>query len=153
MITALDMTVHCYQTRALGFGGRQKCRCPDLNFASSKRQFWFQDRHDNSSQTKCRLECDWDSAVPAVQCQALSNWAVQDCWYEPFVGWLVACLKSQKQAYVSQERNCSDNCTCCHTEIEVADQTCYLTQSQYTDTGPTSPSADPKTPGAWQVGH
>ena len=40
--------------------------------------------------------------------------------------------------------------TSCHTEIEVADQTFYLTQSQYTDTGPTSPSADPITPGAWQ---
>ena len=31
------------------------------------------------------------------------------------------------------------NCTCCHTEIEVADQTFYLDLSQYTDTGPTSP--------------
>ena len=31
----------------------------------------------------------------------------------------------------------------CHTEVEVADQTFRLTQSQYTDTGPTSPSADP----------
>ena len=38
-------------------------------------------------------------------------------------------------------------------EIEVADQTSYLTQSQYTDTGPTSPSADPITPGAWQGSH
>ena len=36
------------------------------------------------------------------------------------------------------------------TEIEVADQTFYLTQSQYTNTGPTSLSADPITPGAWQ---
>ena len=36
------------------------------------------------------------------------------------------------------------------TEIEDADQTFYLTQSQYTDTGPTSPSADLITPGAWQ---
>ena len=39
------------------------------------------------------------------------------------------------------------------TEIEVADQTFHLTQSQYTDTGPTSPSADPITPGAWQGSH
>ena len=39
---------------------------------------------------------------------------------------------------------------CCHTEIEVVDQTVHLTQSQYTDTGPTSPSADPIRPGAWQ---
>ena len=45
------------------------------------------------------------------------------------------------------------NCLCCHTEIEVADQTFYLTQSQYTDTGPTSPSIDPIMPGAWQGSH
>ena len=66
---------------------------------------------------------------------------------------LVGCLTSQQQASVSQGRICSDNFTCCHTEIEVADQTFYLTQSQYTDTGPTSPSADPITPGAWQGSH
>ena len=66
---------------------------------------------------------------------------------------LVGCLTSQQQASVSQGRICSDNFTCCHTEIEVADQTFYLTQSQYTDTEPTSPSADPITPGAWQGSH
>ena len=65
----------------------------------------------------------------------------------------VGCLTSQQQASVSQGLICSDNCTCCHTEIGVADQTFYLTQSQYTDTGPTSPSADPITPGAWQGSH
>ena len=69
-------------------------------------------------------------------------------------GWLViGCLTSQQQVSVSQGRICSDNFTCCHTEIEVADQMFYLTQSQYTDTGPTSPSADPITPGAWQGSH
>ena len=46
-----------------------------------------------------------------------------------------------------------DNFTCCHIEIEVADQTFYLTQSQYTDTEPTSPRADPINPGAWQGSH
>ena len=66
---------------------------------------------------------------------------------------LVGCLTSQQQASVSQGRICSDNFTCCHTEIEVADPTFYLTQSQYTDTGPTSPSADSITPGAWQGSH
>ena len=66
---------------------------------------------------------------------------------------LVGCLTSQQQASVSQGRICSDNFTCCHTEIEVADPTFYLTQSQYTDTGPTSPSADPITPGALQGSH
>ena len=63
---------------------------------------------------------------------------------------LVGCLMPQQQAKISQGRICSDNLTCCHTEIEDADQTFYLTPSQYTDTGPTSPSADPITPGAWQ---
>ena len=65
----------------------------------------------------------------------------------------VDCLTSQQQASVSQGRICSDNFTCCHTEIEVADQTFCLTQSQYTDNGPTSPSTDPITPGAWQGSH
>ena len=67
-----------------------------------------------------------------------------------FVCWLLACLTSQQHASVTQGRICSDNFTCCHTEIEAADQTFYLTQSQYTDTGPTSHSTDPATPGAWQ---
>ena len=66
---------------------------------------------------------------------------------------LVACLTSQQHASVSQGQICSDKFTCCHTEIKVADPTFYLTQSQYTDTGPTSPSADPITPGAWQGSH
>ena len=65
----------------------------------------------------------------------------------------VGCLSSQQHASVSQGRICSDNFTCCHTEIEAADQTFHLTPSQYTDTGPTSPSADPITPGAWQGSH
>ena len=66
---------------------------------------------------------------------------------------LVGCLTSQQHASVSQGLICSDNFMCCHTEIEMADPTFYLTQSQYTDTGPTSPSADPITPGTWQGSH
>ena len=66
-----------------------------------------------------------------------------------FVGSLI----SQQQASVSLGQICSDNFMCCHTQIEVADQTFYLTQSQYTDTGPTSPSADPIWPGARQGSH
>ena len=65
----------------------------------------------------------------------------------------VGCLLSQQHASVSQGWICTDNFTCCHTEIEAVDQTFHLTQSQYTDTGPTSPSADPITPGAWQGSH
>ena len=70
-----------------------------------------------------------------------------------FVCLLVACLTSQQHASVSQGRICSDNCTCCHTEMEVADQTFHLSQSQYTDTGPTSPSTNPITPGSWHRSH
>ena len=65
----------------------------------------------------------------------------------------VGCLTSQQHAGISQGRICTDNFTCCHTEVEVADQTLYLTQSQYMDTGPTSPSADPIAPGTWQGSH
>ena len=64
----------------------------------------------------------------------------------------VGCLTSKQYASVSQGRICSDNFTCCHTEIEVADQTFHLTQSQYTDTGPTGPSTDPITPGRVATG-
>ena len=57
-------------------------------------------------------------------------------WWQPlWKSWpiylLVGCLTSQQHASVSQGRICSDNCTCCHTETEVAHQTFYLTQSVY----------------------
>ena len=50
--------------------------------------------------------------------------SVRECL---LVGCLLACLTSQQHASVSQGRICSDNFTCCHTEIEVADQKFYLT--------------------------
>ena len=58
---------------------------------------------------------------------------------------LVACLPSEQRAGVCQGRICLDNCTCCHTEEEIADETCCLTRSRF-DAGPTSPSADLMTP-------
>ena len=63
------------------------------------------------------------------------------------------CLTFQQHTSVSQGRICTDRCTCSHTEIKPADQTYYLTQSHYTDTGPTSPNADPTMPGVWQSSH
>ena len=69
------------------------------------------------------------------------------------VGLLVGCLTSQQHASVSHGRICSDNSACCHTEMEAAGQTSYLTQSEYTDTGPTFPSADPVMPDTWQGSH
>ena len=49
---------------------------------------------------------------------------------------LVVCLTSQQRGCVSQGQICSGNCTCFR-KIETADQTLHLTQSHYTDTGPT----------------
>ena len=46
----------------------------------------------------------------------------------------LGCLTSQQHASISQEQICSDSCMCCHSDVEVADQTCYLIQSQCTDT-------------------
>ena len=57
---------------------------------------------------------------------------------------------SQQHARLSQGRICTDKCRRYHTEIDATDQTCYLTQSQYTETGPASPSANPS---AWQGSH
>ena len=45
---------------------------------------------------------------------------------------------SQQHATVSEGRIGSENFMSCHIEIEVADQTFFHPQSQYTDTGPTS---------------
>ena len=63
---------------------------------------------------------------------------------------LTSCLASQQPASVSQGCVCLDSCMCCHTEAEVTHRTCCLSHSQYTDTRPTSRSADPVTPDAWQ---
>ena len=71
---------------------------------------------------------------------------------ELFACLLVAYRPSNMRVYL-RGRICTDNFTCCHTEIEAADEIFHLTQSQYTDTGPTSPCADPITSGAWQGSH
>ena len=74
-------------------------------------------------------------------------------WKREVVCLLVSCLQSQQQPSVSQGPICTDNFTCCHTEVEVADPTFYLTQSQKIDTGLTSPNADLMMSGAWQGSH
>ena len=56
-------------------------------------------------------------------------------------------------ANLSAGQVCSDNGTCCHTQTEAADQTCYLTLSQYVDTKPASLNVDPMMPGAWKGGY
>ena len=96
----------------------------------------------------------FDASSPLHSVESFASWSSDtDVRRGRRVCLLVGCLTSQQHASVSQGRICTDNCTCCHTEIGVADQTFHFTQSQYTDTGPTSPSADPITPGAWQGSH
>ena len=66
----------------------------------------------------------------------------------PFLLQFNGCLTSQQHASVSQGQISSDNFTCCNTCRSNS-----LTRPQYTDTRPTSPSADPATSGAWHCGH
>ena len=54
-------------------------------------------------------------------------WFFSCLLYFPIVCMVVGCLMSQQHASASQGRIFSDNCTCCHTEIEVSDQTFCLT--------------------------
>ena len=102
-------------------------------------------------QHDCRRQQTAQQLEPCVYCVAVMKEPVSSIGGP--VCLLVGCLTSQQHARVSQGRICTDNFTCCHTETEAADQTFYLTPSQYTDTGPTSLSADPLTPGAWQGSH
>ena len=52
---------------------------------------------------------------------------------------------------LSRERICSHNCTGCHTEINVSDQVCCCTKTQYTDPAtPPSSGTDSTRPGALQ---
>ena len=121
---------------------------------------WCQSRQKNDAMMASSVTVTMAAPMPAaplfspgeeqeVQCHS-SGWTF---FFWGGGGERGGCLTSQQHASVSQGRICSDNFTCCHTEIEVADQTFYLTQSQYTDTGPTSPSADPIMPGALQGSH
>ena len=79
------------------------------------------------------------AALPGTWCYRINTGTG---W--PSLCWLLACLSSQQHASVSQGWVRSETFMCCHTEIEVADQIFYFTQSQYTDTRPTSPRADPE---------
>ena len=56
---------------------------------------------------------------------------------------LVVARRPMNMHSLSQGQICFDKCMFYRTEIEEADQTRYLTQSQHRDNWPTSPSADP----------
>ena len=138
-------SVEVYQKNHHQSSIRQRRRWPGRN--KNRTNTLMLVKHLDNTSKACGMEQSYKAAMVETVIDALG-------WTRPknvclFVGYLT----SQQQASVSQGQICSDNFTCCHTEIEVADPTFYLTQSQYTDTGPTSPSADPITPGAWQGSH
>ena len=72
----------------------------------------------------------------------------------PNVRWslLVACFASHQHPSVSQGWICLHKYTCCHTEIEVADQTFYLTH-RILIPGRSVPGPTLCTPGGWQGSH
>ena len=62
-------------------------------------------------------------------------------------------LTTQQHPNSPLEQICLDKFLCCHTEIEDANETCYLTKSLHADTRPISPSTNPILPGVWQSSH
>ena len=85
-------------------------------------------------------------------CQGASGNRAQVCRSRGglFIDWL---LNVPATCWCISGNDLPGKFTCCHTETEVADQTLYLTQPQYTGTRPTSPSADPIMSGTWQGSH
>ena len=99
-------------------------------------------------------------ATPSLRCKLAPTrtlgWANTARWWVLLFFcccFSVGCLTFQQHAGVPQGQISSGGCECCHPEIEVADQTCYVTQSQYTGTSPVTSSADLKASGAWQGNH
>ena len=93
-----------------------KCKNNDNNMNNNNR------KKKNGNDTK-RRNLRWltiSSPYPKLSPTRSFKWPGRS---RVLVGWLVACLTSQQHASVSQGRICSDNFTCCHTEIEVADPT------------------------------
>ena len=72
------------------------------------------------------------------------RWASTACF--TLCKMLVGCSTSHT-ASITQGWICLDNCACCYTEIETADQTSCSSQSQCTEIRPASPSAYPIMPG------
>ena len=64
------------------------------------------------------------------------------CGGDMEVGASFGLLNVHATCRVYEGRLSGDNCTCCHSEIEVADQTCYLTQQQHIDPVSISPGTD-----------
>ena len=112
---------------------------PDLHVLDRWMLATKHTQHVPSTKTKCDYLCGWIKRTGT--CAKISPGMVNP----RDIFWLLACWRPSNMLVYFR-----DNCICCHTEIKVADQTFYLTQSQYIDIMPTSPSTDPTMPGTWQ---
>ena len=84
---------------------------------------------DDNNNNNCTQRCN-SRSFTISSCAANCLLHIRSCGPDAIVCCLfVGCLTSQQHARVSQGWICSHNFTCCHTEIEVADQTFHLTQS------------------------
>ena len=150
-------------TIGIGFWSRNV----PFKMASSMSCFFFRSSSPSGCQNTSE-KANKLSRACTLHCQDIESFWPEWCisiiyhaWDTPF--WLgtlelcdmllVACLTSQQHAGVSQGQIYSNKFTCWHNETELADQTFYLTQSQTTDTWPTSHNTDPITPSARQSSH
>ena len=75
-------------------------------------------------------------SLQAVGGQAMTDVMKFNVWtwttyiHQRMVFVIVGCFMSRQSASVSKGRIFSDNCKCCHTELEAVDRTCCITQSQ-----------------------
>ena len=72
-----------------------------------------------------------------LQDSAIQHVSKRDARPKLLVVVVVGCVTPQQHAGVSQRQICSDNCTSCHTEIEISDPTLSPPDTVY------RPSADP----------
>ena len=126
--------------------------CFKYNFCYKKVFYFWANTDLAIRKISCLTDWIWNKFC-AGSALLLENKTYHLCCLLWFFYWLVGCLTSQQHASVSQGLICWDNYTCCHTEIQVADQTFHLTQSQYTDTASASPSTDLTTPSVWHGSH
>ena len=96
---------------------------------SSMRRLW---KRDNWSKNPSSSR---SSIMPLVFCNIANSLAIAH--YHEACLFTVGCLATKQHAKHNSGMNLL-SCIFCHNETEVASQTCSLTQSQHTDTGPTS---------------
>ena len=92
-----------------------------------------QTKKNNPNTKTCGLRHWWQVSNLSFSIKVVFTQIQNTSRSTTFAWFLVAWCPSNTLHPASQEQICWNSCTCCCTEIEVADQTFYLTKSQYTD--------------------